>query len=147
MTIFDRRPDGHGLSSFLRGKSPAEVYGKMKILICEDNQLAIRTLTYVLEKEGFELDTANDGNKALSLMEKNDYDILLVDIHLPFLSGLELIKHLRAELKRETPVIVMSAFSDLQVQRQAGELGISGYIVKPFKLTDLIDKIRSILKM
>ena len=118
----------------------------MKILICEDNQLAIRTLTYVLEKEGFELDTADDGNKALSLMEKNDYDILLVDIHLPFLSGLELIKHLRAVLKRKTPVIVMSAFSDLQVQRQAGELGISGYIVKPFKLTDLIDKIRSILK-
>jgi two-component system response regulator VicR len=109
--------------------------------------MAIKTLTYVLEKEGFELDTADDGNKALSLMEKNEYDLLLVDIHLPFLSGLELIKHLRAKLKRETPVIVLSAFSDLQVQRQAGELKISGYIVKPFKLTDLITKIRSVLKM
>lgn len=109
--------------------------------------MAMKTLTYVLEKEGFELDTAEDGNKALSLMEKNEYNLFLVDIHLPFLSGLELIKHLRTELKSDSPVLVLSAFSDLQVQRQARELGISGYIVKPFKLTDLISQIRSILKM
>src|SRR5512133_1261863 len=115
----------------------------MKILICEDNQLAARTLTFVLGKEGFELETADDGNKSLSLMKKNVYDLILVDIHLPFLSGLELIKYLRSDLKMETPVIVVSAFSDLQMQRQAGELGISGYLVKPFKLTDLMDMIKS----
>ena len=118
----------------------------MKILICEDNKLAMNTLSFILEKEGFKSDTAEDGNIALTLLQKTVYDLILVDIHLPFHSGLELIKYLRSDLKMNTPVLVLTAFSDLQMQRQARELGISGYIVKPFKLTDLIEKIGIIFK-
>jgi DNA-binding response OmpR family regulator len=118
----------------------------MKILICEDNQLAMNTLSFIIEKEGFKSDTAEDGNKALSLLQKTVYDLILVDIHMPFHSGLELIKYLRSDLKMNTPVLVLTAFSDLQMQRQAGELGISGYIVKPFDPSDLIRRISSILK-
>jgi DNA-binding response OmpR family regulator len=119
---------------------------KKKILICEDNRLAMNTLSFILEKEGFKSDNAEDGNIALALLQKTDYDLILVDIHLPFISGLELIKYLRSDLKMNTPVLVLTAFSDLQMQRQAGELGISGYIVKPFDPSDLIQRIRSILK-
>jgi DNA-binding response OmpR family regulator len=119
---------------------------KKKILICEDNRLAMNTLSFILEKEGFKSDTAEDGNKALALLQKTDYDLILVDIHLPFISGLELIKYLRSDLKMNTPVLVLTAFSDLQMQRQAGELGISGYIVKPFDPSDLVRRICSILK-
>ena len=119
---------------------------KMKILICEDNQLAMNTLSFILEKEGFKSDIAEDGNKALTLLQKTVYDLILVDIHIPFHSGLEVIKYLRSDLKMNTPVLVLTAFSDLQMQRQAGELGISGYIVKPFDPSDLIQRIRSILK-
>ncbi len=118
----------------------------MKILICEDNQLAIRTLFYVLEKEGFSTETAEDGIKAMTLLQRNSYDLILMDIHLPFHSGLELINYIRSELKLNTPVLVLSAFSDPQMQRQAGELGISGYFVKPLKITDLIGKMRAILE-
>jgi DNA-binding response OmpR family regulator len=119
---------------------------KMKILICEDNQMAMNTLSFILEKEGFKSDTAEDGNKALTLMQKTVYDLILVDIHLPIHSGLEVIKYLRSDLKMNTPVLVLTAFSDLQMQRQAGELGISGYIIKPFDPSDLIRQICSILK-
>lgn len=119
---------------------------KMKILICEDNRMAMNTLSFILEKEGFESDTAEDGNIALTLLQKTVYDFILVDIHIPFHSGLELIKYLRSELKMNTPVLVLTAFSDPQMQRQAGELGISGYIIKPFSPSDLIRQIRSILK-
>lgn len=118
----------------------------MKILICEDNQLAMNTLSFILEREGFKSDTAEDGNKALALLQTTVYDLLLVDIHLPFHSGLEVIKYLRSDLKMDTPVVVLTAFSDLQMRRQAGELGISGYIVKPFDPSDLIRQISSILK-
>jgi DNA-binding response OmpR family regulator len=118
----------------------------MKILICEDNMLAMKTLTYILGKEGFELDTAADGNIALAFLKKTVYDLILVDIHLPFHSGLELIQYLRSELKMETPVLVLTAFSDTQMQRQAGELKISGYIVKPFNPAELLTQIRFILK-
>jgi DNA-binding response OmpR family regulator len=119
---------------------------KKKILICEDNQLAMHTLSFILEKEGFNSDTAEDGNKALTLLQKTVYDLILMDIHLPFHSGLEVIKYLRSDLKMNTPVLVLTAFSDFQMQSQAGELGISGYIVKPFDPSDLIRQICSILK-
>jgi DNA-binding response OmpR family regulator len=119
----------------------------MRILICEDNTLALRTLSIVLEREGFVAETADDGNKALDYLQKNSYDLIIVDIHLPFHSGLEVIRHLRTDLKKDTPVIVLSAFSDLQMQKQAGEMGISGYILKPFNPTDMVNTIKSILKM
>ncbi|MCU0362634.1 MAG: response regulator transcription factor [Bacteroidales bacterium] len=118
----------------------------MKILICEDNNLAHRTLTIVLGREGFETDIAEDGNKALSFLQKRAYDLIVVDIHLPFHSGLEIIRYLRTDLQKDTPVIVLSAFSDSQLQQQAAEMGIDGYIVKPFNPTDLVGKIRAILK-
>lgn len=118
----------------------------MKILICEDNRLAMMALSFILEKEGFKSDTAEDGNIALTFLQKTVYDLILVDIHLPFHSGLELIKYLRSDLKMKTPVLVLTAFSDQQMQHQAGELGISGYIVKPFDPSDLIRRISAILK-
>ena len=119
----------------------------MKILICEDNQLSMKTLFYVMEREGFTTEIAEDGLKALSLLQRNVYDLILMDIHLPFHSGLELIRYLRTELKLKTPVLVLSAFSDPQMRRQAGELEINGYFVKPLKLNDLLEEIRSILKI
>ena len=106
----------------------------------------MHTLSFILEKEGFKSDTAEDGNKALTLLQKTVYDLILMDIHMPFHSGLEVIKYLRSELKMETPVLVLTAFSDLQMQHQAEELGINGYIVKPFDSSDLIRQISLILK-
>ena len=80
----------------------------MKILICEDNRLALKTLSVVLEKEGFETETAEDGNKAIELLQHNDYDLVMVDIHLPFHSGLELVKYLRSDLQKNTPVLILT---------------------------------------
>lgn len=117
----------------------------MKILICEDNPMALKTLSVVLEREGFIADVADDGNKAIALLQKNDYDLLVVDIHLPYRSGLELVKFVRSDQGKDTPVIILTAFSDHQMQRQAGELGISDYIIKPFNPIDLVTRIKSIL--
>jgi DNA-binding response OmpR family regulator len=118
----------------------------MKILICEDNKLAMKALSVFLTKKGYEIFNAVDGNEAMQLLGTNEYDLVLIDIHLPYHSGLELIRHLRSDLKKKTPVIVVSAFSDPQVQRQARGLGITDYIVKPIDPTSLIEKIRTLLK-
>ncbi len=118
----------------------------MKVLICEDNKLASKTLSVVLEREGFETDSAEDGKKGIALLQANIYDLIVVDIHLPFHSGLELVKFLRSDLQSKTPVLIVTAFSDPQMQKQAGELGIDGYILKPFNPSDLIKKVREILK-
>lgn len=118
----------------------------MKILICEDNPLALKALSVVLEREGFDTSAASDGNEAVSLLDNNTYDLLMVDLHLPYLSGLELIKYLRSNLRKKTPVLVVTAFSDPQVQKQAAELGISGYVIKPFDPSELVMQINAILK-
>ena len=119
---------------------------EMGILICEDNKLAMKTLSVILEREGYKTETAADGNEAIMLIQKNVYDLILVDIHLPYHSGLELVRYLRSDLKKETPVLIVTAFSDPQMQKQAGELGINGYVVKPFNPSDIIRQIRAILK-
>lgn len=118
---------------------------EMKILICEDNKLALKTISVVLEKEGYETTPAEDGNIAMSLLENSEYDLIVVDIHLPYHSGLELIKYLRTDLKKKTPVVIVTAFSNPQMQKQAGELNIQGYIVKPFNTSEIINQVRSIL--
>jgi DNA-binding response OmpR family regulator len=107
--------------------------------------MAMKTLSVILEKEGFDADTAEDGNRAIELLRDNDYDLVVVDIHLPYRSGLELVKFIRSDQGKDTPALVLTAFSDLQMQRQAGELGISDYIVKPFDPVDLVKRIKSIL--
>ena len=118
----------------------------MKILIYEDNKLASRTISVVLEREGYETMTADDGNLAIGMLKDNIYDLVIVDIHLPYHSGLELVKYLRRDLQKKTPVLIVSAFSDPQMQKQAGELGVSGYIIKPFNPDELVSMISSVLK-
>lgn len=117
----------------------------MKILICEDNPLAMKTLSVVLKRDGFEVTTAADGNEAIKYMESETYDVFLFDIHLPYHSGLELLQYARTTLNLKTPSIILSAFSDPRIQSQAWELGINGYMTKPFSPSDLVDKIRTVI--
>lgn len=145
--IFITDSNGYCLLFWLRISIAGEYSSKMRLLVCEDNKLVIKTLSVVLEREGFEVDLAEDGNRAFEFLQKGTYDLILVDIHLPFHSGLEVIKFLRSDLKQRTPVLVLSAFSDQEMQKQAREMEIDGYIVKPFNPSDLIRTIRSILKL
>ncbi|MRR18882.1 response regulator transcription factor [bacterium] len=117
----------------------------MKILICEDNKLALKAMSVVLEREGYDPVTVSDGHEAIEMLRKKDFDVVIVDIHLPYHSGLEVIRFLRTDLKKQTPVLIVSAFSDPQVQRQAGEMKVSDYITKPFDPADLISKIRAVV--
>ncbi len=100
-------------------------------------------MSVVLEREGYDPVTVSDGNRAIEALQNTDFDLAIVDIHMPYHSGLEVIRFLRTELKKQTPVLIVSAFSDPQMQRQAGEMKVSGYITKPFDPDDLLRKIRA----
>ncbi|MDD3735948.1 MAG: response regulator transcription factor [Bacteroidales bacterium] len=115
----------------------------MRILICEDNLMASRAMSVVLNREGYDPVTVSDGNMAIEALRKTDFDLAIIDIHMPYHSGLEVIRFLRTELKRQTPVLIVSAFSDPQMQRQAAEMKVSGYLTKPFDPDDLLTKIRA----
>lgn len=118
----------------------------MRILVCEDNKLASKAMSVVLEREGYKPVTVSDGNVAIEKLRKNDFSLVIVDIHLPFHSGLEVIRFLRTEMKKKTPVLIVSAFSDPQMQRQASEMKVDGYITKPFDPEDLIQKVKASIK-
>jgi len=118
----------------------------MSILICEDNKLAQKALSAVLERQGYEVFTAADGIEATEFIKQREYDLIIIDIHLPFHSGLELVRYLRHNLVKNTPVIVVSAFSDPQVQKQAMDLGVNEYFTKPINAEDLINRVKLYIK-
>jgi len=105
-----------------------------------------KALDILLGKEGFEIMHALDGSEAYEMMKQYDFNLIIVDIHLPYSSGLELIDFLRNTLKKQTPVIVVTAISDKQIQNQALTLGIDSYIVKPYDPNELIKVIDETLK-
>ena len=118
----------------------------MRILICEDDKLMQKTLQILLDREGFDIYHALDGNEAFDMINSNEYDLLIVDIHLPYSSGIEIIEHYRHNLLKDTPIIVVTAINNKQIKKQAESLGITDYILKPYDPKELVNTINSTLK-
>ena len=112
------------------------------ILIIDDEQIITRALSRAFQKEGFQVIIACDGQEGLQKIKEQNPSLILLDIIMPKLSGLELLEHLR-QSQITTPVILMTAYGDAKTAARAKELGISAYLTKPFSN---IDDILSIVK-
>ena len=117
----------------------------MKILVLEDNELLLETLEDFLENEGFEVDLAKDGEEALRLSYQNSYSLYLLDIKVPLVDGVELLKELR-EYGDETPAIFITSSTDKDSITNGYEAGCDEYIKKPFDLDELLMRIKAVLK-
>lgn len=115
-----------------------------KILIIEDEQNIARFVELELRHEGNEVDKAFDGREGLDKALSNDYDLVLLDIMLPKLNGLEVIRRLRA--KKETPVIMLTARDAVMDKVSGLDAGADDYITKPFAIEELLARIRVCLK-
>jgi CheY-like chemotaxis protein len=118
----------------------------MSILVCEDNTLASLVISTILKRQGYDIVTAADGSEAIDKVSQGNPDLVISDIHLPYHSGLEVVRYMRTDLGRKTPVIIVSAFSDPHVQEQARVLGISDYFVKPIDTEILVKRVASLVK-
>ncbi len=118
----------------------------MKILVCEDNILASRVMSAMLQRRGFSTEIASDGNDALKKIISGDPDLVICDVNLPKRNGMELVRYMRTELSREIPVIMISAYSEPKIQQQARDLGVNDFFVKPFDNEILINRIELLLK-
>jgi DNA-binding response OmpR family regulator len=119
---------------------------KNKILIIEDEELILTFLQRRIEKENFDVDVARDGNEALKHIENNKYDSIIVDLMLPFVSGFQLIGHIRADQKNvETPIIVVSALGTESTIIEALSIGANDFLKKPIALNVLLTKIRLLI--
>ena len=117
------------------------------ILIIEDEKDIVETIDYNLKKENFKILTAFDGAKGLKLAQTKKPDLILLDLMLPELSGLEICRTLKKEASTANiPIIMLTAKSE-EVDRVLGlELGADDYVTKPFSLRELIARIKTILK-
>ena len=115
-----------------------------RLLYVEDED-SLRTLVKSqLESEGFEVDTADDGDTGIEMVGKGSYEVILLDMRMPRVSGIEVLKHLRAK-KSSSRVIVLTAVDDLSVAIEAVKNGANDYITKPYDLGSLLASIRRVL--
>jgi two-component system cell cycle response regulator len=117
-----------------------------KILIIEDEELTLTFLQKRIEKENFDVDIARDGNEAITQISKNKYDSIIVDLMLPFVSGFQLIGHIRADDKNiKTPIIVVSALGTESTIVEALSIGANDFLKKPIALNVLLTKIKLLI--
>ncbi|NND34414.1 MAG: response regulator transcription factor [Saprospiraceae bacterium] len=114
----------------------------IKIVLAEDSTLFAALLKFRLEKEGYKLFIASDGKKAIELITEHQPDIILTDIMMPFLSGLEVTSYVRQTLKMTVPVIVFSAAGQEKMVMEAFNLGATDFMGKPFNPNELIIRIK-----
>lgn len=115
-----------------------------RVLIVEDDKEINSILQNFLEQKGYEVWTALDGHAATGKMAEREYDLILMDLMLPFKSGERLIKELR-EYSR-TPVIVLSAKTMLETKLEVLRLGADDYILKPFDLEEVLVRMEVVLR-
>lgn len=114
-----------------------------KILVCEDNPIALKTIEFSLLKAGYEVLQACDGEQAMSMLNTEQVDLVITDINMPFTKGLELIRYVRTRFKNQIPVIVISGINLQETKDHARELGASGYLTKPFDPKQLLEMVQS----
>jgi len=114
------------------------------ILIIEDEKPMADAIRYSLEAEGFEVEIATDGEQGLRRFDEGRYDLVVLDLMLPGMDGLEICKRMR--LAGSTPVIMLTA-KDSEMDRVLGlELGADDYITKPFSMRELTARVRAVMR-
>jgi len=117
----------------------------LNILIVEDEKKLARVLQLELEYEGYQVTTVYDGREALDLINQEDYDLILLDVMLPGLSGMEILRRMRKD-EQVTPVILLTA-RDATYDKVSGlDLGANDYMTKPFEIEELLARIRAQLR-
>jgi DNA-binding response OmpR family regulator len=116
-----------------------------QIVLAEDNSTLSLLLKFRLEKEGYELLTAADGKESIELIETHSPDLVLTDIMMPFVSGLEVISHVRNKLKLEIPIIVFSSAGQEEMVLKAFNLGANDFMGKPFSPNELVIRVKRLL--
>jgi len=117
------------------------------ILVVEDEDALATLLQYNLEKEGFKVSVAGDGEEALMLAEESQPDIVLVDWMLPKVSGIEVCRRLRGRHDtRNVPIIMLTARGEEADRVRGLDIGADDYIVKPFSMVELFARIRAVMR-
>jgi len=117
----------------------------MRILVVEDEKKVAQFIKQGLEEERYAADVAHDGEKALQMAESESYDLIILDVMLPRLSGLEVIRALRTR-KIPTPTLMLTAKTTTEDKVAGLDSGADDYLTKPFAFAELLARVRSLLR-
>ena len=117
---------------------------RVRVLVVEDEESFIDALSVGLQREGFEVAVARDGGDALALFTNNTFDVVLLDLMLPKVSGLDVCRQIRS--LSDVPIIVVSAKGEEVDMVLLLELGADDYVTKPYRLRELVARIRAVLR-
>ncbi len=115
-----------------------------KVLVVDDEKLIVKGIRFSLEQDGMEVDCAYDGKEALELVNKNKYDVILLDVMLPVLNGFEVCQQIREF--SNVPVIMLTAKGDDMDKILGLEYGADDYITKPFNILEVKARIKAIIR-
>jgi two-component system response regulator RegX3 len=135
---------GTGKATGRKGGRAAAGEGPVKVLLAEDEESFIEALMIGLSNEGFRVTVARDGSEALQLFEETDPDILLLDLMLPKLSGIDVCRTIRT--RSQVPIIMVTAKGTEIDTVVALEVGADDYVTKPYRLRELVARMRAVLR-
>lgn len=118
---------------------------KKKIVLAEDNSVLSLLLKFRLEKDGYELLMAENGKQALEFIENENPDLILTDIMMDYVSGLEVISHVRNKLKSKVPILVFSSSGQEEMVLNAFNLGANDFMSKPLSPNELSIRVKRML--
>jgi two-component system response regulator RegX3 len=114
------------------------------VLLVDDDPGVLDVVAFTLRREGFDVDEETDGARALEAARSRDYDVVILDVMLPLLSGTEVCRALRAE--SDVPIVMLTA-RDAERDRVLGlDVGADDYVTKPFSSAELVSRVRAILR-
>jgi len=118
----------------------------MKILVVEDEHRIANSVKKGLEQEGCVVDVAYDGETGFDLASTGDYEVIVLDLMLPKMNGIEICEKLREEEKVQTPVLMLTARGELEDKVKGFKAGADDYLVKPFAFAELLVRVRALSK-
>lgn len=121
-----------------------------KILVIDDEEMITRTLLNLLSRQGYDVTLAQSGKEALDKVKDNEFNLIISDIRMPEMDGIETIKQIRAYLKRMrrnlVPEVLITGYADIDRYEKAGELKIADYIYKPFDREEFLAVVKKNLE-
>lgn len=109
---------------------------KRKVLVVDDEETVCRSIRQALVREGYDIDVALSGEEALKMEDKKKYDVILVDLMMPGLNGMDLLKSLKA-MSPSVPVVMITGYPTMKTTLQAMQFGAFEFLPKPFLPNDL----------
>ncbi len=116
----------------------------MKILICENEEILLTALEFRLQKNGFDIIWADNGEQGFQKASQEEPDLIITSLNLPELTGIDMIKKIK-ESKNDVPIIAVGELEQSETIEEALQMGISDFLTKPFKPVELVIRVKHLL--